>query len=95
MEWLNSVVFMMDYIQFTFNGPIISFFDPPSIVSRDSVLRWDDAGYRDALCGLITHRVIETNLCDGGNAVDFVFDTGVIVRISASDEVELSGFAGE
>jgi len=89
-ELLNSVVFVMDYVQVTFNGATISFFDPPSLVVGETVLGWNDLSYRDILCSLIMHHVIETNICNSGDSpIELVFDTGVTIRSSKSDEVEL------
>lgn len=41
-NWLDSVIFVMDYVQFTFNGPILSAFVRPTIQVDGAVLRWRD-----------------------------------------------------
>ncbi len=89
-EWLNSVVFVMDYVQFTFNGPILSAFVRPTIEVGGAVLRWRDWGYRDALCEQITHLIVETNVWKDGD-LEMTFDTGAILRISLRAE-DLEGY---
>jgi len=73
------------YVQFTFNGSILSAFVRPTIEVDDAVLRWGDWGYRDALCEQITHSVIETNVWKEGD-LELTFDTGAILRISLRAE---------
>jgi hypothetical protein len=80
-EWLNSVVFVMDYVQFTFNGPTLTAVVAPTIEISGCVLRWGDPGFRDALCDQIAHSVVEANVWKGDN-VELTFDTGAIMRIS-------------
>lgn len=41
-NWPDSVIFVMDYVQFKFNGPILSAFVRPTIEGDDAVLRWHD-----------------------------------------------------
>jgi hypothetical protein len=48
-EWMDSVIFVMDYVQFTFNGPRLSAFVLPTIERDGMVFRWGDPGYRDVL----------------------------------------------
>lgn len=61
-EEMNSVVFVMDYVQFTFNGPMLSAFTHPTVEIKGNILQWEDSDYRDALCGLITHSITETTI---------------------------------
>jgi len=79
--WMSSVVFVMDYIQFDFSGPRLSAFTHPTMEIEGRTLRWNDSGYRDALCEQITHYVSETNIRKD-DAIELVFDTGAIIRIS-------------
>lgn len=84
-EWLGSVVFVMDYVQFVFNGPRLTAYTRPTIENKGQTLRWNDAGYRDALCDLITHYVTETTIREN-DAIELKFDTGAIIRISLKDD---------
>ncbi len=93
VEWLNSVIFVMDYVQFTFNGPILSAFTWPAIENAGEMLLWDDAGYRDALCALITHHAVDVRI-RRDESLTLTFDTGAMLRVSLRAE-ELRGRSAE
>src|SRR5262249_47362778 len=92
-ESLSSVVFVMDYVQFVFNGPTLTAFVNPNIEVAGHRLRWGDPGYRDALCDQIMHRVIEANVWKDED-LELRFDTGAILRVSLRDE-DLEGLMAE
>jgi hypothetical protein len=69
---LTSVVFVMDYVQLTFDdGPILTCDVWPVVVIDDQTRRINDAGYRDGLCSFITQVVVSTTEATG---------VGLIVR---------------
>jgi hypothetical protein len=59
-EELGSVVFVMDYVQLDFVNARFSSYVWPTVSIGDVSRGFGDPGYRDALCALITHEVIET-----------------------------------
>ena len=59
-EELGSVVFVMDYLQLDFGNARLSAYVWPTVSIGDVRRGFGDPGYRDALCALITHEVIET-----------------------------------
>jgi len=54
---LSSVTFVQDYIQFAFDGPVLTTYTLPTGSVRSQDLKWAEAGYRDAICGEIAHLV--------------------------------------
>lgn len=59
-EELGSVVFVMDYLQLDFGNARFSVYVWPTVSIGHVNRGFGDRGYRDALCALITHEVIET-----------------------------------
>lgn len=56
-ESLESVVFVMDYVQLDFNGSRFSAYVWPTVTIGTTQRDFGDQGYRDALCTFITHEV--------------------------------------
>jgi hypothetical protein len=56
-EQLSSVIFVADYVQFDFNGPILTAISNPTVVHGSSRLQFPASGSRDALCSLIQQDV--------------------------------------
>ena len=52
-EILNAVAFVMDYVEFHFNGPVLRAFTNPVVDAGGSQIAFDQPGSRDALCSLI------------------------------------------
>jgi hypothetical protein len=52
-EQLNMVCFVMDYVEFHFNGPILRALTSPIVSFPDGSWQFPGAGSRDALCRLI------------------------------------------
>jgi hypothetical protein len=64
-EQLNAVTFVMDYVQFHFNGAILSALTNP-ILEHDKVrVRFPEPGSRDALCSLIETDVASVKVYAG------------------------------
>ena len=59
-EEVGSVAFVMDYLQLDFVNARFSAYVWPTVSIGDVSRGFGDPGYRDALCALITHEVIET-----------------------------------
>lgn len=56
-EELNAVSFVMDYVEFHFNGPVLRALTNPVITVRGERFRSPEPGSRDALCLLIGERI--------------------------------------
>lgn len=56
-ETVSSVIFVGDYCQLEFNGPRLSAYVWPKIVTHTTVGSFGDFGYRDLLCSFIGHDV--------------------------------------
>ncbi|MCC5581381.1 hypothetical protein IMZ11_37840 [Microtetraspora sp. AC03309] len=75
-EELNTVAFVMDYVEFHFNGPKLTALTDPHVQIGSQTWIFPQAGSRDALCTLIGRTVqavsIKTNECillDFGEAI--------------------------
>ena len=64
-EELNAVCFVMDYVEFHFNGPILRALSDPKVKLSDASWRFPEAGSREALCGLIGLTVEEVFVIAG------------------------------
>jgi hypothetical protein len=52
-EQLNAVSFVMDYVEFHFNGPVLRALSFPVLDYQERRVRFPEPGSRDALCSLI------------------------------------------
>ncbi len=52
-EQLNTVAFVMDYVEFGFNGPVLRALTNPVVEFGGRHYRFPEPGSRDALCALI------------------------------------------
>ena len=52
-EEFNAVAFVMDYVEFDFNGPILRALSPPRLEHEGGIFTFPEPGSRDALCSLI------------------------------------------
>jgi hypothetical protein len=77
-EELGSVVFVMDYLQLDFVNARFSAYVWPTVSIGDVSRGFGDPGYRDALCALITHGVIETEESS---------EAGLVVRFQLGEVV--------
>jgi hypothetical protein len=85
-EQLSSVEFVQDYVQLRFNGPCLTVYTNAHKVTKDgSSIAWGDTGYRDALCGLITHTVKKVLLKDS-ESLSITLDDSSVWFISLRDE---------
>jgi hypothetical protein len=56
-EQLNAVTFVMDYVQFHFNGPVLTAHNHPIAEFHGVRTQFPSPGSRDALCSLIEQEV--------------------------------------
>lgn len=64
-EELNAVSFVMDYVEFHFNGPILRALTNPVVVVRGERFGFPAPGSRDALCSLIGEKVQSAQVLPG------------------------------
>lgn len=94
---LATVVFAKWYLHLTFAGPYLTCEVWPTVDVGDGDLRYGDAGYRDALCGLLDTPVIGTKE-ETGTGLVIEFEAGLVQIHPSNDELEgpeialLSGF---
>jgi len=62
---LNTVAFVMDYVEFHFNGPRIRALTNPIVRTPKGTFQFPFQGSRDELCSLIGHVVRDIVLRDG------------------------------
>ncbi|MGA2451664.1 MAG: hypothetical protein ABTD50_23660 [Polyangiaceae bacterium] len=54
---LSAVVFVQDYLQLQFDGPLLTLTNWPVVQCAEGEFRYGDTRYRDALCGRIAKTV--------------------------------------
>lgn len=82
---LSSVEFVMDYHQLRFDGPCITAYIHPEVTVADTIYRWGEPGYRDALCERIASVVQKASIVEDKElCVDF--DDGSSISISLRSE---------
>jgi hypothetical protein len=79
-EQLSSVIFVADYVQFDFNGPILTALSDPVVETEGARYRFPEQGSRDALCGLI-QQFVATAIAREEKAIDVTFDSGARLSI--------------
>jgi hypothetical protein len=63
-EQLNTVAFVMDYVEFGFNGPVLRALTGPIVRTGKLRLRFPEPGSRDALCSLIGSEIVAITITD-------------------------------
>jgi hypothetical protein len=61
-EELNGVCFVMDYVEFHFNGPILRALNKPVLETPRGTIIFPSKGSRDALCALIGETVVDVQV---------------------------------
>jgi|ERR1700683_804039 hypothetical protein len=80
-EQLSSVEFVQDYLQLHFDGPTITLFVWPVIKVQEHNWQFGASGYRDALCGRISRKVVIASLVDD-QSLEIAFDDGARFTVS-------------
>ncbi|MER7005789.1 hypothetical protein ABT297_22480 [Dactylosporangium sp. NPDC000555] len=76
-EDLAEVIFVRDYVQLGFDGPRLSLFVWPRVTLGSTVREIGESGYRDALCDLIGHFVVDVEESSASGLV-LNFDIGSV-----------------
>jgi hypothetical protein len=84
-EELAFVTFVRDYVQLGLDSPPINLYAWPCIHTRGLALKRPDAGYADALIGLINTRLADVDeLLDHGLVLDFGDGTRLAVPLDGT-----------
>ncbi len=84
-EPLNSVVFVHDYVQLTFQELVLSIYGRFSALgSGDEAVSTGEEGFCDAVVGLIEDRVVEVE--ESAEQLDLLFSSGSRISVMLADE---------
>src|SRR5688500_13837073 len=87
-EELNAVCFVMDYVEFHFNGAVLRALESPMLLGAESLIVFPEPGSRDALCSLIGASVAAFQVIEG-KAIDVRLDNGFTVRVPLDREARV------
>ena len=81
-EQLSSVIFVADYVQFDFNGPVFTAYSNPTAVHQGKPARFPDPSSRDMLCALILQQVQAVIELEN-ERIELTFESGdqLVVRL--------------
>jgi hypothetical protein len=84
-EQLSSVEFVQDYLQLRFDGPCLTVYGKVHhVFCNQSSISWGQPGYRDTLCGLISHHIRKTVITDEN--ISLIFDNESVWFVSLRKE---------
>jgi hypothetical protein len=78
---LSAVVFVRDYVQLQFDGPVLTAITLPTVIRGSDVWGPHEAGYRDALCAQIG-KTVRSTIATEGKAIELLFTDDSWIRIS-------------
>jgi hypothetical protein len=81
---LAEVVFVRDYIQLGFDGPVLTLLTPPTVKAKGASLQFPKPGSRDLLCSLIGFKVAKV-LDEDPQVVQLIFSNDVALSIPLDD----------
>ncbi len=79
-EPMNAVSFVMDYVEFHFNGQVVRALSSPAVQIGSTRTTFPDAGSRDALCSLIGDAVAEIEV-DEESSLRLLFTSGARLSV--------------
>ncbi len=83
-EPLNSVIFIHDYVQLTFQEVVLSIYGRFSVLGPgDQAVSTGDAGFCDAVVSLIEDRVVAVE--ESADQLELLFRSGRRISIRATD----------
>jgi hypothetical protein len=86
-EQLSSVEFVQDYIQLHFDGPTLTLFAWPVVITNEKEHRFGTAtDYRDELCRRIGHKVLDVVTNNNLDSFRIRFDDGTDFAVSLRPE---------
>jgi hypothetical protein len=83
---LSAVVFVRDYVQLQFDGPVLTAITLPLVVTATRSIGPNADGYRDALCDQIGKKVSSTYATDKESIkICFFDDSTILISLRAED----------
>jgi hypothetical protein len=79
-EQVNGVCFVMDYLELSFNGPILRALTNAVLDTPSQRFTFPDPGLRDALCSLIGATVVDVSV-DDDRSIQLRFDSQQLFTI--------------
>ena len=86
---LTAVEFVEDYLRLRFDGPLVTFYEWPSVLLPDFSVSHGEPEYRNALCAQIGEEV-ETAELEEGSSLTIKLVNEVVFGLSLREE-DLSG----
>ena len=85
-ESISAVAFVMDYVEFHFNGPRLRALTNPVVHTAAIDIQFPNSGSRDALCSLIGQAVENVRLKET-QFLELIFASGVslVIPLGAQD----------
>ncbi len=80
-EQLSSVEFVQDYLQLHFDGNTLICYTWPRVLVDAKDYGIDDEGYRDAICRIITHKLLRVSYIEKQN-LSMCFDDKSEINLS-------------
>lgn len=91
-EPLSAVCFVMDYVEFHFDGRILRSLANPTVDRSGISIMFGQLGARDALCGLIADTVTQVRLEDEIR-IEVHFHSGAVLKIPIDEASRHQGEA--
>ena len=82
---LTAVEFVEDYLRLRFDGPLVTFYEWPSVLLPDFSVSHGEPEYRNALCAQIGEEV-ETAELEEGSALTIKLVNEVVFGLSLREE---------
>jgi hypothetical protein len=80
-QQLSAVTFVQDYLQLHFDGNILTCYSWPFVITASETYTIHTDGYRDALCNIITSKVIAASLKEE-DSLDICFHNDVVICLN-------------
>lgn len=80
-EQLSSVEFVQDYLQLHFDGNTLTCYVWPDVKANLKNFNIEKEGYRDAICEIISHKVIQVKLVEK-HKLELFFSDGYLVSLN-------------
>ncbi len=98
-EQLSSVEFVQDYVQLRFDGNVLTCYKWPKVVINSKSYEYSTEGYRDALCKIISDKILDISIVDESHLeIQFENDHRIVLNLkrneSNNDFPELAVFTG-
>lgn len=79
---LAGITFIRNYIQFLFDGWVLSIYTMPQIRIQNEILAPLDPGYYDKLCFLIGKKIVSANKNEAEESIIVEFENEIMLFVS-------------